>query len=130
MVLVYSDNKNLTLELLNKGSELAKELNKKLTAVIIGKDDFSKEYITHGADKVFVAETDLENFKAEEYTDILENIIKETGVETVLIGSNKNGKASCFMIHCFPVPVCISDMCSAFGSCCFSHLLPELFLYQ
>ena len=62
MVLVYSDNKNLTLELLNKGSELAKELNKKLTAVIIGKNDFAEEYIAHGADKVFIAEIDIENF--------------------------------------------------------------------
>ena len=92
MVLVYSDDKKLTLELLNKGSELAKGLNKKLIAVIIGKDDSSKEYIAYGADQVFVAENDLDNFKAEEYTNILENIIKETGSETVLIGSNKNGK--------------------------------------
>ena len=92
MVLVYSDNKNITLELLNKGSKLAKELNKKLTAVIIGKDDFSKEYIAYGADKVFIAETGIKHFKAEEYTDILEDIIKETGSETILIGSNKNGK--------------------------------------
>jgi len=92
MVLVYSDDKKLTLELLNKGSELAKGLKKKLTAVIIGKDDSSKNYIAHGADQVFVAENDLNNFKAEEYTNILENIIKETGSETVLIGSNKNGK--------------------------------------
>ena len=92
MVLVYSDNKNLMLELLNKGSELAKELNKSLTAVIIGKDDFSKEYIAHGADKVVVAETDLDQFKAEECTDIIEGIVKEDGSEIILIGSNKNGK--------------------------------------
>jgi len=92
MVLVYSDNKNLMLELLNKGSELAKELNKSLTAVIIGKDDFSKEYIAHGADKVVVAETDLDQFKAEECTDIIESIVKEDGSEIILIGSNKNGK--------------------------------------
>lgn len=92
MVLVYSDNKNLMLELLNKGSELAKELNKSLTAVIIGKDDFSKGYIAHGADKVVVAETDLDQFKAEEYTDIIEGIVKEDGSEIILIGSNKNGK--------------------------------------
>ena len=92
MVLVYSDNKNLMLELLNKGSELAKELNKSLTAVIIGKDDFSKEYIAHGADKVVVAETDLDQFKAEECTDIIESIVEEDGSEIILIGSNKNGK--------------------------------------
>lgn len=92
MVLVYSDNKNLMLELLNKGSELAKELNKSLIAVIIGKDEFSKDYIAHGADKVVVAETDIDQFKAEEYTDIIEGIVKEDGSEIILIGSNKNGK--------------------------------------
>ena len=94
MVLVYSDDKKLTLELLNKGSELAKELGTKLTAVIIGKSDdaLANEYITHGADNVFVAETDLENFKAEEYAGFLSNIITEIKSETIMIGSNKNGK--------------------------------------
>ncbi len=94
MVLVFSDDKKLTLEMLSKGSELAKELGKKLTAVVIGKNDdtLAKEYIAHGADKVFVAETDIESFKVEEYTELLENVVKKTGAETVLIGSNKNGK--------------------------------------
>ena len=92
MVLVYSDDKNITIELLSKGKELAKAMKKELTAVNIGKDDYSKEYIAHGADQVFIAETDLDTFKAEEFTDILEKIIKETKSETVLIGSNKNGK--------------------------------------
>ena len=94
MVLVYSDDKKLTLELLSKGKELTKELGKKLTAVIIGKDGdaLAKEYISHGADIVFIVETELEHFKAEEYAGFLEKIIKETNSETVLIGSNKNGK--------------------------------------
>lgn len=94
MVLVFSDDKNLSLELLNKGSELAKELNKNVTAVIVGKSDdaLAEEYISHGADKVFIAETDIDSFKAEEYAGILENVLKETGAEIVLVGSNKNGK--------------------------------------
>lgn len=94
MVLVFSDNKNLSLELLNKGSELAKELGKNVTAVIVGKSDdaLAKEYISHGADKVFIAETDIDSFKAEEYAGILEKVLKETGAEIVLVGSNKNGK--------------------------------------
>ena len=94
MVLVYSDDKKITFELLNKGSELAKELGEKLTAIIIGKPDdtLSQEYISYGADNVFVAETDVDQFKAEEYSVYLENIIKETGSETIIIGSNKNGK--------------------------------------
>jgi electron transfer flavoprotein alpha subunit len=94
MVLVYSDDKKITLELLSKGKELTKELGKKLTAVIIGKDGdaLAKEYISHGADIVFIVETELEHFKAEEYAGFLEKIIKEKNSETVLIGSNKNGK--------------------------------------
>ena len=94
MVLVYSENKNLTIEMLGKAVEIAKERKKKVTAAIIGKTDenLAKEYISYGADQVFIAETKLESFKAEEYTDILANIVKETSVETILIGSNKNGK--------------------------------------
>ena len=71
MVLVYSDNKNMTIEMLAKASEIAKETNKKTTAAIIGKadDGLAKEYISYGADQVFVAETDLADFKAEEYAD-------------------------------------------------------------
>jgi electron transfer flavoprotein alpha subunit len=94
MVLVYSENKNLTIEMLSKATEIAKEQKKKVTSAIIGKPDetLAKEYISYGADQVFIAETSLESFKAEEYADILANIVKETGVETILIGSNKNGK--------------------------------------
>jgi electron transfer flavoprotein alpha subunit len=94
MVLVYSENINLTIEMLSKAVEIAKQQNKKVTAVIIAKSDenLAKEYISYGADQVFIAETNLESFKAEEYADILANIIKEIGVETILIGSNKKGK--------------------------------------
>ena len=94
MVLVYSENKKLTIEMLSKATEIAKEQNKKVTAVIIGKPDenIAEEYISYGADQVIMAELSLESFKAEEYADILTNIVKETGIETILIGSNKNGK--------------------------------------
>ena len=94
MVLVYSEKKQLTIEMLSKATEIAKELNKKVIAVIIGKSDenLAKEYISYGADQVLITELNLESFKAEEYADILTNIVKDTGVETILIGSNKNGK--------------------------------------
>ena len=94
MVLVFSDDKKLTFEILSKGSEIAKELGEKLTAVIIGKGDESlaKEYVSYGADNVYIAETDIEEFKAEEYASVLENIVKETKSDTIIIGSNKNGK--------------------------------------
>jgi len=94
MVLVYSDNKNLTIEMLSKALEIAKEQNKKVTAVIIGKldENLAKQYVSYGADQVFCAQTDLESYKAEEYSDILTKIVKELNIDTIFIGSNKNGK--------------------------------------
>lgn len=92
MVLVYSDDKKLALELLAKASELGKELGKKVIAVTIGLDDSTSEYLDHGADVVINVETPQHQFKVEEYTSILEQIMKEHRNETVLIGSNKNGK--------------------------------------
>jgi electron transfer flavoprotein alpha subunit len=94
MVLVYSDNKNLTIELLSKGSEISKDLGEKLLAVVIGEsyDKLAEEYIAFGADEVFIVENEMEFFKSEEYSDILEKIIDETKNDYIIIGSNKNGK--------------------------------------
>jgi electron transfer flavoprotein alpha subunit len=92
MVLVYSDDKKLALELLNKASELAKELHKKVIAVTIAHEEIATEYLEGGADLVIVVETPQHQFKVEEYTSILEKILKEHQNEVVMIGSNKNGK--------------------------------------
>lgn len=94
MILVYSESKNLTIELLHKATDLAEELKTKTIAIIIGKDDDSlaQEYIAYGADKVLQVESNLEQYKAEEYADILDHIIKDTKTQVVLIGSDKNGK--------------------------------------
>ena len=56
MVLVYSDNNKLNIELLSKGKELSKELGEKLTTIIIGKDDdnLANEYISYGAEDVYL----------------------------------------------------------------------------
>lgn len=90
MTLVYADKKTMVFELLKKATELSKET----IAVIIGKEDkdVAQEYISHGADKVIMVETNLETYKAEEYTEILNQLIEETKTETILIGSDKNGK--------------------------------------
>jgi electron transfer flavoprotein alpha subunit len=92
MVLVYSDDKKLTIELLSKAHELGKELQKKVIAVSIGQDDFAQKFLEHGADQVIVIETTYPQFKAEEYTSILQTVMKDHGKEIVLISSTKNGK--------------------------------------
>lgn len=94
MVLVFSDNKYLTIELLSKGKELSKELGEKLTTIIIGKDnvELANEFISYGAEEVYIVENEIEYFKSEEFSEILEKIIDETKNNYILIGSNKNGK--------------------------------------
>jgi electron transfer flavoprotein alpha subunit len=94
MILVYSDSKNIAFELLSKASDLAKELKTKTIAIFIGKNDetVAKEFISYGADNVLLVETDLEQYKAEEYTDILTQIINDKKIQIILIGSDKNGK--------------------------------------
>jgi electron transfer flavoprotein alpha subunit len=77
MVLVYSDDSKLALELLNKAHELGKELQKKVIAVYIGQDESAKKFFEHGADQVIVIETTQAEFKAEEYTSILQTIMRD-----------------------------------------------------
>lgn len=94
MVLIYSDNKKINIELLSKGKELSKELGEKLITVIFGidKEKVANEYISYGAEEVYLIDNDLEYFKSEEYSEIFEKIINETKSNYILIGSNKNGK--------------------------------------
>ena len=93
MVLVYSEKENIAYELLSKGREVADELGRKLIAVVIGEDkDFAENLIAYGADNVVVIKPPVSSFKAEEYADILKQVIEEKGVETILIGSTKNGR--------------------------------------
>ena len=94
MVLVYSDNKKINIELLSKGKELSKELGEKLITVLFGieKEKVANEYILYGAEEVYLIDNELEYFKSEEYSEIFEKIINETKSNYILIGSNKNGK--------------------------------------
>jgi len=92
MILVYADRKQLAYELLGKGRELADALNVPLTALLVNGDEKPEEYISYGADKVFVAESIPAQFKVEEYTDMLAGVIKEMQAKIVLVGGNKNGR--------------------------------------
>ncbi|MBN1860085.1 MAG: electron transfer flavoprotein subunit alpha/FixB family protein [Candidatus Thermoplasmatota archaeon] len=92
MVLVYSDDIKLTLELLHKAHDLAKELGKKVIAVVIDSEEHATQTLEHGADRVILVQNAPQQFKAEEYTQILLSILKDHKNEIVLIGSNKNGK--------------------------------------
>jgi electron transfer flavoprotein alpha subunit len=94
-VFVFSENLNLTLEMLSKGRELADKLQKELAAIIIGSGVQEQEanLTKYGADKIYVADhPTLKNFQVDTYLSILNSLVMEHNSEIILIGSTKRGK--------------------------------------
>ncbi|MFO7678129.1 MAG: electron transfer flavoprotein subunit alpha/FixB family protein [Thermoplasmatota archaeon] len=92
MVLVYSEDKNMVLELIHCGTTLQNEKKQPISVICFGTDEHAQDYITHGADFVYVIETEIDRYKAEEYSSLLAKILEEMKEEIILIGSDKNGK--------------------------------------
>jgi len=100
-VLVFSERRDLTLELLGKGRELADKLETKLAAVLLSHKVQAEpdELIKCGADEVYVVEHPLlETPQTELYVSALTNIVKRYSPEIILIGSTKRGKEVAAML--------------------------------
>lgn len=83
-------------ELLNVGGKLAKELNEKLCAVIIGKDveKYAQDLFDHGADKVFVVDDDsLAQFVDERYAKVLVDLLKKEKPNKFLLPASTLGRS-------------------------------------
>ena len=83
-------------ELLGVGRTLANARNVPLSAVIIGKDikNLASEYIAYGADKVYVADDEwLADFNEENYTAVLEKLVRTEKPEIVLCGATIWGRS-------------------------------------
>jgi len=94
-VWVFSENRDLMLELLGKGSELANKLRAELAAVLLGCNvkSWAKELIGYGANKVYVVDHPLlKAFRAEPYASALTHLAQQYKPEVLLIGSTKRGK--------------------------------------
>jgi electron transfer flavoprotein alpha subunit len=94
-VWVFSENKNLTLELLGKGNELADKLQTELVAILLGQnvENQANELIGFGADKVYMVEdSQFKNLRAEPYVGALTSLAKQYEPDILLIGSTKRGK--------------------------------------
>lgn len=86
---------NVSLELLGKGKELAKKLDEKLTAVILGYNvsNLCNELIYYGADEVICVDNKkLEMYVTETYTKGMFEVIKSKNPEIVLIGATTIGR--------------------------------------
>ena len=94
-VWVYSENKDITLQMMSKANELAGKLNTELTALLIGNEVKSQanELISYGADKVVVADhPQLGTYQVDACLDIVTNLAKEHNPEIILVGSTRRGK--------------------------------------
>lgn len=94
-VLIFSEDPNLTVEMLGKGREIADKLQTGLAVLIIGSNvrQNAAEFVKHGADKVYTAESpELERFTPEPYLETLYKLVLDLKPEMVLVGSTRNGK--------------------------------------
>jgi electron transfer flavoprotein alpha subunit len=94
-VWVFSENYDLTLEMLGKGRKIADTLKTELVAVLVGFNVQGKanDLIKHGADKAYLIDNPaLERFQAEAYLGVLHSLTANYKPNILLIGSTKNGK--------------------------------------
>ena len=116
-VWVFSENADLTLEMLGKGREIADMVGTELAAVVIGSNaaDRANELVKYGADKVYLVDNAVfGRFQAEAYLSALHNLVVNYKPETVLIGSTKNGKPLAARLATRLEVGCVPD-CSRLG---------------
>jgi len=94
-VWVFSENAELTLELLSKGRELAHKTQTRLTALLLGSDIQGQAWqlIQHGADKVLAVDNPrLKEFHAELYLSAIVSLVNQHLPGIILVASTRRGK--------------------------------------
>lgn len=93
-LLVYSEDRELELQILGKGRELADRLDTELYALLVGTGIAEADtLIEHGVDKVYVADDPkLAHFAVEPYRAVVLEAVKRAYPEILLIGATKRGK--------------------------------------
>jgi electron transfer flavoprotein alpha subunit len=94
MVLVFSDNDKISIEMVSKATSLATELGSKPVFIVLGKDGQNRAsaLVKAGAPKVIVSGSSMDTIKAEEAAFILAELAKELNPPLIMIGSTKTGK--------------------------------------
>lgn len=87
--------KSVSLELLTKAKELAKDLNQGCCALLIGNNikDLCKELAAYGADKVYLAEHELlQSYSTDAYAPIIIGLISKYKPNIVIYPATKLGR--------------------------------------
>lgn len=87
--------RNVSLELLGKGRELADDLEVELTAILLGEklEEKCHELISYGADAVlWIDDRRLKHYQTDIYTDIVTRLVRERKPEILIIGATYLGR--------------------------------------
>ena len=87
----------VSYELIGKAGELAKKINHPVYAVLIGGEqarEQAQDLLNYGVDKVFVyAHKELEHFRCDAYTNVMEHCISAVKPTAVLVGATSLGRS-------------------------------------
>ena len=86
----------VTFELIGKARELAAKVNYPVYCLMIGYQiaDLAKKILEYGADEVFVYDLpELQYFRIEPYTAVLEDFIRKVKPSSVLVGGTVSGRS-------------------------------------
>ena len=88
---VFAETREQTLELLNAGMDLAKDLGVKLVSFALS-DELAREYIDHGADEVLLLQSPAQDQPLESCVEILAQAAREEDPDVFLVGASRRGK--------------------------------------
>ena len=90
-IFVFAETREHTLELLNAGANIARELGTKLAAFAMSSES-AQEYIGHGANEVLLLQPLAQDQPLESYVPILARVAREEDPDVFLVGATQRGK--------------------------------------
>jgi len=97
---VFGDYRNyfqnrVTIQLISRARELAVLRDAEVSVVVFGSgiDDFVKEYIAHGADRIYLTDNPrLAEYSMETYSFLMERLARREKPEIILVGATSFGR--------------------------------------
>jgi len=86
---------SITTELLGCGRELAKDLGRELSVVLVGNNiaNFAREAVTFGADRVYVVDNILfKDYQTDSYVHVMEKVVEQVLPQILLMGQTSVGR--------------------------------------
>jgi len=113
----YADDKikNISLEILHKSNSLAKEMNEKSVAIVIGKgvENIARQAASYGVDEVILVDgEEYKVYNTDGYTNVMATLISKYNPSVILFGSTNNAKDLAARVACRVKTGLVAD-CSA-----------------